>query len=163
MKFTHASKVLLTNSQALIEAVLDPKFLQTLSKLQYTRLVIQAGPDMPHYYAAKPTSFETSHGIDINAFDYNKTGLGQEMRGCQAKPPAVREGLVISHAGRFLVQNAQLQQRLTYTIGSGSILEALRVGVPFVMVPNPSLLDDHQTELAIEIESQGYGIHGDLK
>ena len=47
--------------------------------------------------------------------------------------------------------------------GSGSILEALRVGVPFIMVPNPSLLDNHQTELAIEIENQGYGIHGDLR
>jgi len=130
--------------KALIDAVLAPKFLQTLSELQYTRLIIQAGPDMPHYHAVKPTSSETSYDIEVSAFDYNKTGLGEQMRGCQGKLPAVREGIVITHAG------------------SGSILEALRVGVPFIMVPNPSLLDNHQTELAIEIENQGYGIHGEL-
>jgi hypothetical protein len=31
------------------------------------------------------------------------------------------------------------------------------------MVPNPSLLDDHQTELAIEVERHGYGLRGDVK
>ena len=63
------SKLLLMLHKALIDAVLAPKFLQTLSELQYTRLIIQAGPDMPHYHAAKPASAETSYGVDVSAFD----------------------------------------------------------------------------------------------
>ena len=40
--------------------------------------------------------------------------------------------------------------------GSGSILEALRLGVPLVVVPNPSLKDNHQEELANELQKQGF-------
>lgn len=40
--------------------------------------------------------------------------------------------------------------------GSGSILEALRIGVPLVVVPNPALQDNHQEELAKELSKQGY-------
>lgn len=42
--------------------------------------------------------------------------------------------------------------------GSGSILEAMRLGVPLVVVPNPSLKDNHQKELANELQRQGYVI-----
>ena len=31
------------------------------------------------------------------------------------------------------------------------------------MVPNPSLLDNHQEELAEEMAAQGYAVHGDLE
>ena len=40
--------------------------------------------------------------------------------------------------------------------GSGSILGALRLGVPLVVVPNPTLKDNHQEELAQELQKQGY-------
>ena len=46
--------------------------------------------------------------------------------------------------------------------GSGSILDALRVGVPLIVVPNPSLLDNHQVELAEALAEQGYVVHGRL-
>jgi len=46
--------------------------------------------------------------------------------------------------------------------GSGSILDALRISVPLIVVPNPSLLDDHQTELAEALQEQGYVVHGKL-
>lgn len=49
------------------------------------------------------------------------------------------------------------------TVGSGSILDALRVGVPLIVVPNPALLDNHQVELAEQLAAQGYVVHGDLK
>ena len=48
-------------------------------------------------------------------------------------------------------------------IGSGSILDALRIAVPIIVVPNPELLDNHQAELAEELAIQGYVIHGHLK
>ena len=47
-------------------------------------------------------------------------------------------------------------------IGSGSILEALRVKAPLIVVPNETLLDNHQGELADELSRQGYVVHGRL-
>lgn len=47
-------------------------------------------------------------------------------------------------------------------IGSGSILQALRLGVPLIVVSNPDLLDNHQEELAEELARQGYVVHGKL-
>lgn len=49
------------------------------------------------------------------------------------------------------------------SVGSGSILDALRVGVPLIVVPNPSLLDNHQVELAEALQEQGYVVHGRLE
>lgn len=46
--------------------------------------------------------------------------------------------------------------------GSGSILAALRLNIPLVVVPNPELLDNHQEELAEELAKQGYVVHGKL-
>lgn len=41
--------------------------------------------------------------------------------------------------------------------GSGSILTVLRKkDKPLLIVPNTSLMDNHQAELAIELERQGY-------
>ena len=51
----------------------------------------------------------------------------------------------------------------TFWTGSGSILAALRIAVPIIVVPNPDLLDNHQEELAGELAVQGYVIHGRLK
>src|SRR2546421_12695867 len=52
---------------------------------------------------------------------------------------------------------------LWYLTGSGSILAALRVGVPLIVVPNDGLLHGHQLELALELARQGYVIHGKLE
>tara|TARA_R110002060_G_scaffold9744_2_gene14660 strand:+ start:1010 stop:1171 length:162 start_codon:yes stop_codon:yes gene_type:complete len=43
-----------------------------------------------------------------------------------------------------------------FTVGAGTILDAMRLAVPLVVVPNSSLLDNHQEELAAELEAQGY-------
>jgi len=40
--------------------------------------------------------------------------------------------------------------------GSGTILDVLRLGKPLIVVPNPSLLDNHQQDLATELENLGY-------
>lgn len=46
--------------------------------------------------------------------------------------------------------------------GSGSILDALRTGVPIIVVPNETLLDNHQVELAEALAEQEYVVHGRL-
>ncbi|KAJ7582867.1 glycosyltransferase family 1 protein [Mycena floridula] len=58
------------------------------------------------------------------------------------KPSLLRDleqaDLVISHAG------------------SGTILEVLRLGKPLIVVPNPTLLDNHQAEIAEALEQLNY-------
>jgi UDP-N-acetylglucosamine transferase subunit ALG13 len=41
-------------------------------------------------------------------------------------------------------------------VGAGTILDGMRLGLSLIVVPNDSLLDNHQLELAEELESQGY-------
>ena len=47
--------------------------------------------------------------------------------------------------------------------GTGSILDALRISVPLIVVPNSTLLDNHQVELAEELAKQHYVVHGSLE
>ena len=43
-------------------------------------------------------------------------------------------------------------------LGTGSILEALRSGLPLLVIPNPDLADNHQEELALQMQRGGYAI-----
>lgn len=56
----------------------------------------------------------------------------------------------------------QLQLLTVYT-GAGTILEGMRLGLALVVVPNSSLLDNHQDELAEELELQGYATRSDTR
>lgn len=40
--------------------------------------------------------------------------------------------------------------------GAGSILTALRAGKKLIVVPNTSLMDNHQAELALALEQENY-------
>lgn len=55
-----------------------------------------------------------------------------------------------------------IRGKLTIRIGAGTILDALRLSIPIIVVPNPSLLDNHQVELARELDRQGYVVHGEM-
>ena len=127
---------------ALIKATLEPAFLQTLERIGYTDLRFQYG----HYGAElmnthisrlKIDEEESKPQIEISGFDFKTKGLRKEM-------VAARTGVVISHAG------------------SGSILDALRVEAPLIVIPNDTLLHNHQEELAEEMARQGYAVHGSL-
>ncbi|KAJ9641061.1 N-acetylglucosaminyldiphosphodolichol N-acetylglucosaminyltransferase catalytic subunit alg13 [Coniosporium tulheliwenetii] len=130
---------------SLISACLEPRFLEALAGTGYTHLVVQYGKEGKGLYdrAVSKSSRVKDLGISITGFDFNRNGLGQEMRAAKGESGGV-EGVVISHAG------------------SGSILDALRIDVPLVVVPNPNLLDNHQVELAEALEEQGYVVHGRL-
>lgn len=47
--------------------------------------------------------------------------------------------------------------------GTGTILDAWKLGVPLVVVPNTRLLNDHQTELAKHLSKEGYAIWGSTR
>ncbi|RMJ23442.1 hypothetical protein PHISP_05695 [Aspergillus sp. HF37] len=135
---------------SLLLSVLDQSFLQALHQCGYTHLLVQYGQDgsamFENFLVRYPPGDPGRHGLAIDGFDFNQEGLGQEMRLAQASPPAGRNGgIIVSHAG------------------SGSVLEALRLGVPLVVVPNPSLKDNHQEELAKELQKQGYVVASHFK
>lgn len=156
----------------LLEAVLQPEFLSCLAVYHYDRLEVQCGPDQDYRWfqeqLARITDF---HGISIHAFTYTsdlKSHIldcrGERMGNVQFK----LAGCVISHAGKHLCSRRSSLQisagmSTQCRIGSGTILEVLRIDAPLVVVPNPTLMDNHQLELARECERQGWAVVGDLR
>ncbi|KAF7508422.1 hypothetical protein GJ744_009275 [Endocarpon pusillum] len=134
----------------LLKAVLDDPFLEALRRAEYTELLIQYGKEegkaiYESFISREHDNVKRTCGINIAGFDFNTNGLGEQMRKAKGHPGnGSKEGLVISHAG------------------SGTILDALRVGVPLVVVPNTELLHNHQVELAEELAKQEYVVHGSL-
>ncbi|OJJ82905.1 N-acetylglucosaminyldiphosphodolichol N-acetylglucosaminyltransferase catalytic subunit ALG13 [Aspergillus glaucus CBS 516.65] len=134
--------------ELLLQYVFNKTFLSALKQHGYTHLLVQYGKDgqaiCENFTKNNPEGSEARHGIEIAGFDFNQAGLGEEMRLAQANAEFDQEGgMIISHAG--------------------SILEAMRLGVPLVVVPNPSLKDNHQKELANELQKQGYVIASNVK
>ncbi|OAG44340.1 hypothetical protein AYO21_01336 [Fonsecaea monophora] len=131
----------------LVRAVLEPAFINPLRDAGYTQLQIQYGDHegekifQERCRILKEAGFDD--GIEITGFGFKKEGLRREMVAAKGQSPQ-DEGMVISHAG------------------SGSVLDALRVSVPIVVVPNPELLHNHQVELAEALAEQEYVIHGKL-
>ncbi|KAL8970686.1 MAG: hypothetical protein Q9183_001396 [Haloplaca sp. 2 TL-2023] len=128
----------------LLRAVLASRFLQALQGSGYTTLSLQYGKNGQQILADFDAIAQTEkHNIEVTGFDFNKQGLGREMWAAKAGEDR-EEGVVISHAG------------------SGSILDALRIDVPLIAVPNTSLLHNHQVELAEEMARLGFLVHGDV-
>ncbi|KAF2626267.1 glycosyltransferase family 1 protein [Macroventuria anomochaeta] len=126
---------------ALIESVLSPSSLEALLESGFTHLLVQHGSAKDVF--TKASSIARAHvqgQIVIDGIDFNPDGLQAQLRLVQQA-----KGLVISHAG------------------SGSILEALRYQVPLIVVPNTSLLDNHQEELAVAMERSGYLLRGHVE
>ncbi|KAI8948425.1 hypothetical protein F4801DRAFT_459050 [Xylaria longipes] len=132
----------------LLQEVLSSKFLTTLRSLNFTDLVVQCGPDLEYFDTIRPDHAQTSYGVKITTFSYApdlkqyylqaSQGDGNDGNGKRAR------GVIISHAG------------------SGSIIEALEFDSKLVAVPNPELMDNHQLEIAEEMESKGFLIRGTL-
>lgn len=131
----------------LIRAVLATDFRKALESQGYTHLLVQYGQDGRALFEQSLQQQERVNvsSLRIGGFDLDKAGLGRYMK--QAKGHGnsnAAEGVVISHAG------------------SGTILDALRISVPLIVVPNAELLDNHQVELAEALAEQEYVVHGRL-
>ncbi|KAI0811475.1 hypothetical protein GGR55DRAFT_643286 [Xylaria sp. FL0064] len=134
--------------RSLLQEVVSSKFLKTLRSLNYTDLVVQCGPDLEYFESIKPNDNQDSYGVKITAFSYapdlNKY-FTQASRSNGDDNNGKRDcGVIISHAG------------------SGSIIGALEFDSKLVAVPNPELMDNHQLEIAEEMESQGFLVHGTI-
>ena len=90
---------------SLIRATLDPRFLEALKAHDYTELRLQHGKDgqrvLEKIRESKDTTNQGVQDLGISGFDFNKQGLGSDMRAAKGDGNGV-EGVVISHAGIYL-------------------------------------------------------------
>ncbi|TID16472.1 glycosyltransferase family 1 protein [Venturia nashicola] len=133
---------------SLIRAVLSPSFLHAASSHDYTKLIIQfgRGGDSLFKELCMKAQKEGPYGLTVEGFDLTNDMMG-EMRVVKASAREGRqreEGIVLCHAG------------------TGSVLDALRLAVPVIVVPNPELLDNHQEQFAEVMEKMEYAVHGSL-
>lgn len=87
---------------SLIKVTLNPHFLEALRTYDYTDLQLQYGKDgqkaLEEFRRSKDAMSEGVQDLSISGFDFNKQGLGSEMRAAKGEGNGV-EGVVISHAG----------------------------------------------------------------
>ncbi|KAK0210626.1 glycosyltransferase 28 [Desarmillaria ectypa] len=120
-----------TRFDALVQAAISDRILAALSQAGYTTIVIQCG----NSYFAHTHSIQNGETLNIQQQNVNieiykfKPSLESDYE---------RADMIISHAG------------------SGTILDVLRLGKPLIVVPNPTLLDNHQEELATALEELGH-------
>jgi len=129
---------------ALIKAVLRPSFLHALKAAGYTNLTVQYGQGGKELFERLIVESQEHgpYGIVVEGFEFTNQMMN-EMR--VAKPEDGRaEGVVLCHAG------------------TGSVLDAIRIGVPVIVVPNSTLLDNHQVEFAEVMAKMDYVAYGNL-
>ncbi|KAF8894674.1 glycosyltransferase family 1 protein [Infundibulicybe gibba] len=120
-----------TRFDTLIQSVFSQPLLSSLHQRGYTQLVVQCGNS--DFESASQLSDGKSislsmHNVEIEYWKF-KPSLQVEYE---------RADLIISHAG------------------SGTILDVLRLGKPLIVIPNPTLLDNHQEELAVALSDLGH-------
>ena len=141
-----------TRFDKLIAAVSSQAVLHLLHSLGYSHVTMQhgAGP------APSPAP-NSATAIGVDSYNY-KPSLHQDME---------QADLVISHAGRYLSvvrqsvflsqpRVTELLNHLNLTIGSGSILEALRLRKKLIVVVNEELMHNHQLELGSALQDRKY-------
>ena len=91
---------------SLLKATLSPPFLEALQANGYTDLLLQHGQHghttLKAFQDSRSSTSETYNGLQISGFDFNKQGLGHEMRAAKGGGDSV-EGVVVSHAGTSLL------------------------------------------------------------
>ncbi|EWC44157.1 hypothetical protein DRE_06982 [Drechslerella stenobrocha 248] len=128
-----------TAFDGLIEAVVRPSVVDLLRSQGYTSIRVQYGTDIDLYKSLCNADLETAlakSDMSISGFAYaDGQTITNEIKSAE---------LVISHAG------------------SGTILECLRYQKRIIVVPNQSLMENHQVELANEMAKLEYVINSSL-
>jgi len=114
-----------TKFDALIAVIDSLEFLAVLQKIGIQRLRIQKGNGKPPSVIQGASA--SSAGVDVEVLDYTPN-LAAELR---------KAALVISHAG------------------AGTILDCLLAARKLVVVPNEGLMNNHQVQLGMALQSQG--------
>jgi beta-1,4-N-acetylglucosaminyltransferase len=138
-----------TKFDALIQAILSKPVLTTLHLQGYTTLIVQCGNSEVNVGASAIVGDTTrlqKDGVEIEMWKF-KPSLESEYD---------RADLVISHAGARLGFYTCVVFIARMRAGSGTILEVLRLGKWLIVVPNPTLLDNHQEDLSSSLNALGH-------
>ncbi|KAG7286337.1 hypothetical protein NEMBOFW57_008646 [Staphylotrichum longicolle] len=128
--------------RSLLEEVSSAGFLQGLAEHGYTLLDVQCGPDQAAFDdRIAGLRNEDRHGVEVRSFAYTSE-MQEYVLACRGEQNVRPAGCVISHGG------------------TGTVGEVLGVGAPLIVVANPTLMDNHQLELAESLEEQNLAIHG---
>jgi beta-1,4-N-acetylglucosaminyltransferase len=148
---------------ALLEEVSTPGFLQCLGDHGYRFLDVQCGPDVDLFHQRiSNLSDEEKGGVSVLYFGYTPDMQGYIL-GCRGEENVRPAGCVISHGGKFNPNSWRascLRRNSHFVSGTGTVSEVLAVGAPLIVVANPTLMDNHQLELAQSLEEQDQAIHG---
>ena len=126
----------------LVQTVVTDEVLKALVSKGFNHLVIQSGPSKRF-----PESHDERDGLTIDFWNL-KLSLKEDFQASD---------LIISHAGNSNPCSPPQSAFQTFRrAGSGSILDALRLHKPLIVVPNPTLLHNHQLELAEALEARGH-------
>ncbi|KAK6515068.1 N-acetylglucosaminyldiphosphodolichol N-acetylglucosaminyltransferase catalytic subunit alg13 [Arthrobotrys conoides] len=124
----------------LIKAFLTPDIITQLHGFGFNEIMIQYGKGKDVYDAAFTPELQSlvkEARVTIAGVEYEEsTRITEYIK---------KADLIISHAG------------------SGTILDALRYQKAIIVIPNESLMDNHQAELANEMAKQKYVIRGKLE
>lgn len=130
-----------TKFPKLIDAITTKDVLETLVALNYNFVQIQTGKDFSSVYIDPELTFKTEinkdNGSTILKFE-EKITLKYDQYFENFEKQIENCDLVISHAG------------------AGTCLEVLYKKKSLIVVINEDLMDNHQTELADELEKNGY-------
>ncbi|KAK4654299.1 N-acetylglucosaminyldiphosphodolichol N-acetylglucosaminyltransferase catalytic subunit alg13 [Podospora pseudocomata] len=129
----------------LLEQVITGPFLTRLQVAGFKKLTVQCGPNLAWFETQLEAlrSGELLADLQVECFSYAPV-LKPYMLECRGEQGKSLAGCVIAHAG------------------AGTILEVRRYGAPLIVVPNPTLMDNHQLELAVEVQRQGWAVHGKI-
>ncbi|KAF5391400.1 hypothetical protein D9757_001976 [Collybiopsis confluens] len=128
-----------TRFDELVQAALSSAVLSSLRRRGYTSLIVQRGNSVFPYEddAGAETLRLEKNGVHIECWKF-KPSLQTEYE---------KADIVISHAGEFS-RSTEEEWASERPAGSGTIVDVLRMNKPLIVVPNPTLLDNHQQELA---------------
>ncbi|CAK7909245.1 UDP-N-acetylglucosamine transferase subunit Alg13p [[Candida] anglica] len=136
-----------TTFRELVKAVTSDKFIRILEENGVTKLVIQYGNEKADDVHISRAFFEECFAPvgqleqDINGIESLQVG---KVRVC---------GFAFSHSIASYIAESDV---VVSHAGTGSILDALRLGKSLVVVVNESLMDNHQEEVAREFMSRGH-------
>lgn len=172
-----------TQFRALSDAVLSPAVLETLPGLGIGDVTIQLGSaDIPVHARGGEFTYTTRGGayVGVKTLRYTRDAVEMDalLQGADVVVSHAGEDLAprvrslrrddgakaLKEAGgekedgdATCTANAAGGSSLQLTpTGSGSILTALRMGKPLLVVPNEALMDNHQVELADALEKERY-------
>jgi beta-1,4-N-acetylglucosaminyltransferase len=136
-----------TRFDAIVETTLSQPVLNALSQKGYSDVVVQCGNSPVEELGSTDVErIVHMYGVDVKIWRF-KPSLDEEYDAAD---------LVIGHAGLPHPSFLAVRNNLVHDPGSGTILDVLRRGKPLIIVPNPTLLDNHQEDMAHAMGAMGY-------